>query len=98
MLSLGRALMSEPKVLLVDELSLGLMPKAIDICYDVLSDLKNRGLAIILVEQSTQRALEAADQVLVMESGRTVWVGTGDQARHDSGLIDAFLGLGDAAA
>ncbi|MFH1135009.1 MAG: ABC transporter ATP-binding protein [Pseudomonadota bacterium] len=95
MLSLGRALMSEPKILLVDEISLGLMPKAIDICYEALADLKRRGLSIILVEQSTQRALETADQVLVLESGRTVWSGTGDQARRDSGLIDAFLGLGE---
>ena len=95
MLALGRALMSEPKILLVDEISLGLMPKAIDICYEALAGLKQQGLTIILVEQSTQRALEAADQVLVLESGHTVWEGSGTKAREDSSLIDAFLGLGE---
>ena len=93
MLSFGRALMSEPKLLLVDELSLGLMPKMIDICYQAISDLKKIGLTFLLVEQSTQRALEVADRVLVLESGRSVWKGSAAEARNDAGLIDAFLGL-----
>ncbi len=93
MLSIGRALMSEPKLLLVDELSLGLMPKMIDICYQAISDLKEAGLTFLLVEQSTQRALDVADRVLVLESGRTVWKGTAAEAKSDTGLIDAFLGL-----
>ncbi len=93
MLSIGRALMAEPELLLIDELSLGLMPKAVDICYEAITGLNRQGLTIILVEQSTQRALEVADQVCVLESGRTVWKGTADQARSDAGLIDAFLGL-----
>jgi branched-chain amino acid transport system ATP-binding protein len=68
MLSIGRALMSKPKLLLIDELSLGLMPKIIDICYDAIAELKKAGLTILLVEQSTQRALEVADHVCVLES------------------------------
>ncbi len=93
MLAIGRALMSRPKLLLIDELSLGLMPKMIDICYAAIRDLKARGLAILLVEQSTQRALEVADAVTVLESGRQVWQGSAGEARGSSELIDAFLGL-----
>jgi branched-chain amino acid transport system ATP-binding protein len=94
MLAIGRALMSEPELLLVDELSLGLMPKMIDICYDVIAELRRGGLTIVLVEQSTQLALHVADQVCVLESGRAVWRGSAVEARNSAGLIDALLGLG----
>ncbi len=94
MLSIGRALMSEPRLLMVDELSLGLMPKMIDICYDALTELKQKGLTILLVEQSTQRALGAADRVCVLESGREVWQGTADHAKRNTEMIDALLGMG----
>jgi branched-chain amino acid transport system ATP-binding protein len=93
MLAIGRALMSRPKLLLVDELSLGLMPKIIDICYNVLRELNAQGLTIVLVEQSTHRALEVADQVSVLESGKAVWSGSAQEARHNSEMIDAILGL-----
>ncbi len=93
MLALGRALMSQPKLLLVDELSLGLMPKMIDICYRAIAELKAQGLAIVLVEQSTQRALDVADDVTVLESGREVWTGDARQASQSSDIIDACLGL-----
>ena len=93
MLSIGRAMMAEPELLLIDELSLGLMPKVIDICYEAIAELKKGGLTILLVEQSTQRALEVADRVCVLESGRDVWNGAAAEARNDSQLIDALLGL-----
>jgi branched-chain amino acid transport system ATP-binding protein len=93
MLSIGRALMSKPKLLLIDELSLGLMPKIIDICYEAIAELKKNGLTILLVEQSTQRALEVADHVCVLESGKAVWNGTAETARDSAELIDALLGL-----
>ncbi len=93
MLSIGRAMMAEPDLLLIDESSLGLMPKIIDICYEAISELKTTGLTILLVEQSTQRALEVADQVCVLESGRSVWNGTGTEASNNSHVIDALLGL-----
>ena len=85
--------MSEPKLLLVDELSLGLMPKIIDICYEVIAALNHGGLTIILVEQSTQRALDVADQVCVLESGQTVWKGSRLKACNSAGMIDSLLGL-----
>lgn len=93
MLSIGRAMMSRPQMLLIDELSLGLMPKIIDICYDAITELKRKGLTILLIEQSTQRALDVADHVCVLESGKVVWKNTVDQAKNNAALIDALLGL-----
>ena len=95
MLAISRALMSQPQLLLVDELSLGLMPKIIDICYRTIAELKRSGLTIVLVEQSTQRALEVADQICVLESGQTVWKGSSNEARDNVTMIDALLGLGE---
>jgi branched-chain amino acid transport system ATP-binding protein len=93
MLSIGRAMMSRPQMPLIDELSLGLMPKIIDICYEAITELKREGLTILLIEQSTQRALEVADRVCVLESGKVVWKDTAEKARDSAQLIDAILGL-----
>ena len=93
MLAIGRALMAEPRLLMIDEVSLGLMPAVIDMCYQALARLRDEGLAILLVEQSTQRAFEIADSVCVLESGREVWSGTAENARTDRTLVDAYLGL-----
>ena len=92
MLAIARAMMADPKILLVDELSLGLMPKMVDECYQVVDTLKKQGLLIVLVEQSTQRALDVADQVAVLESGHLAWQGSGDEARTDSSVVSAYLG------
>ena len=93
MLAIGRALMAEPRLLLIDELSLGLMPRAVEDCYAALARLRGEDLAILLVEQNTALALEMAEQVCALESGRVVWRGSADQARADPDLIDACLGL-----
>lgn len=93
MLAIGRALMADPKLLLVDELSLGLMPKAVDTCYEVIKNLNESGLTIMLVEQSTKRALQVSDSVVVLESGNTVWQGSSKDARDSSDFIDSILGL-----
>ena len=93
MLAIGRALMAEPKLLMIDEVSLGLMPAVIDVCYDALDRLRDDGLAILLVEQSTQRAFDIADAVCVLESGKAVWTGSAEAAREDPALVEAYLGL-----
>jgi branched-chain amino acid transport system ATP-binding protein len=93
MLAIGRALMSRPKLLIIDELSLGLMPKVIDLCYQAIEQLRNEGVTILLVEQNTTRAFEVADQVCVLESGVNVWQGKSEDAKKDPKLIDAYLGL-----
>ena len=93
MLAIGRALMPAPRLLLIDELSLGLMPTMIDACLEAVVALKAQGLAILLVEQNTERALEVADQVTVLVSGRVAYRATGSAARADSELVDSFLGF-----
>ena len=98
MVAIGRALMAEPKLLMIDEVSLGLMPKMVDICYQAIAKLKQEGMTILLVEQSTQRALEISDQVSVLESGRAVWQGEATEARNDPALIEAYLGMREESA
>jgi branched-chain amino acid transport system ATP-binding protein len=94
MLAMGRALMAEPRLLLVDELSLGLMPKMVDQCFAALAALKRDGLTILLVEQNTSRALDVADSVCVLSSGIVAFLGTAAEARATS-LFDAFLGTAE---
>ena len=94
MLAIGRALMAAPRLLLVDELSLGLMPKMVDLCLDVLVQLKNEGLGILLVEQNAARAFDVADRVCVLASGAQVFYGTTAEARSAGSLFDTFLGAG----
>jgi len=93
MLSIGRALMARPKLIMIDELSLGLMPKMVDLCYLALERLKRDGMTILLVEQNTDRVLSVADRVCVLESGRGVWSGNAADARNDPELAAAYLGL-----
>jgi branched-chain amino acid transport system ATP-binding protein len=93
MLAIGRALMSMPRLLLVDELSLGLMPKMVDLCIGALRTLNKEGLAIILVEQNTSRALEVADRVCVLASGRNVFTGPSEAARRDVDLLHSYTGI-----
>jgi branched-chain amino acid transport system ATP-binding protein len=91
MLAMGRALMAEPKLLLIDELSLGLMPKMVDLCFDALASLRKDGVTILLVEQNTARALDFADRVCVMTSGSLAFSGSAAQAKADDRLFDVFV-------
>lgn len=93
MLAIGRALMTRPQLLLIDEISLGLMPKIIDLCYQALELLRQEGLTILVVEQNTDRVLRLADDLCVLESGRTVWQGNAADARKDPNLTAAYLGM-----
>ena len=96
MLAIGRALMAEPRLLLVDELSLGLMPKMVDICLDALLQLKREGMTIVLVEQNTARALDVADRVCVLSSGAQVYAGTAAEAKEAGSMFAKFLGMSEA--
>ena len=93
MLAIGRALMARPRLIMIDELSLGLMPKVIDLCYSALQHLRSDGMTVLLVEQNTERVLSVADDVCVLESGRAVWQGSAADARQDESLSAAYLGL-----
>jgi branched-chain amino acid transport system ATP-binding protein len=95
MLAIGRALMAEPRLLLVDELSLGLMPKMVDLCLDALMGLKREGLTIVLVEQNTARALDVADHVCVLSSGIQVYQGTAAEAKASGSMFATFLGINE---
>jgi branched-chain amino acid transport system ATP-binding protein len=98
MLAIGRALMAEPRLLLVDELSLGLMPKMVDLCLQTLLNLKRDGVTILLVEQNTARALDVADAVIVLSSGAMVFAGTAAEAKAQHSLFAAFLGMPERIA
>ena len=93
MLAIGRALMTRPRLIMIDELSVGLMPKVIDLCYQALQTLRGEGMTVLLVEQNTERVLKVADDICVLESGRTVWQGSAEAARQDPDLTAAYLGL-----
>ena len=95
MLAIGRALMAEPRLLLVDELSLGLMPKAVGLFIDILRTLRKQGVTVILVEQNTQRALQLADRVCVLVAGRSVFQGTAAAVREDASIFSRYLGVKD---
>ena len=97
MLAIGRALMARPRLMLVDELSLGLMPAMVELCFKALLELRRQGLAVLLVEQNTHRALAAADRVVVVVSGRKAYEADGEQARRDPAMVDSFLGLKEVA-
>ncbi|WP_349644589.1 MULTISPECIES: ABC transporter ATP-binding protein [unclassified Bradyrhizobium] len=92
MVSIGRAMMAEPKMLLIDEVSLGLMPKNVDICYEALDKLRSTGLTLVLVEQSLSRVLSIADRVCVLDSGTLAWSGSAADARGNPEILDAYMG------
>jgi branched-chain amino acid transport system ATP-binding protein len=98
MAAIGRAMMAEPRLLLIDEVSLGLMPKMVDICYKALDALRRDGLTIILVEQSLERALAMANHVYVLESGRLAWSGSAEEARGNPEILSAYMGGAHGAA
>jgi branched-chain amino acid transport system ATP-binding protein len=98
-LAIGRALMSEPKLLLLDEPSLGLAPQIVDDIFDLILRLKARGLTILLVEQDAIAALDIADRAYVMANGRIIMSGPAAELRASEQVARAYLGIaGEHAA
>lgn len=93
MCALGRALMGRPRLLLIDELSLGLAPRLVDELLGRLPEITAAGTAIVLVEQDVEAALSVAARGYVLETGRMVAVGTGAQLLADPRLREAYLGI-----
>ncbi|MDG0832808.1 ABC transporter ATP-binding protein [Pelomonas saccharophila] len=92
MLAMGRALMARPKVLLLDEPSMGLSPIMVDKIFEVVNDIHQQGVTILLVEQNASRALELANRGYVMESGEVTMTGEGRALLDDPKVRAAYLG------
>jgi len=93
MLAMGRALMSCPKVLMMDEPSMGLAPLLVQQIFSMIQRLKQQGVTILLVEQNAEMALEIADRAYVLETGNIVASGTGKELRQSNTIRKAYLGL-----
>ena len=92
MLAMGRALMSKPKLLMLDEPSMGLAPILVEQIFDIIKELNRAGTTILLVEQNAQMALSIADRGYVLETGRVVSTGTGAELLNDDAVRKAYLG------
>lgn len=93
MLAIGRAMMSKPKVLMLDEPSLGLAPLITREIFRIFSDLRRQGVSILLVEQNARAALKVADYAYVLEGGKVAMQGPASELANDPRVIDAYLGL-----
>jgi len=92
MLAVGRAMMARPKLLMMDEPSLGLAPLVVRDIFAIIRELKAEGITILLIEQNANAALRCADQAYVLETGRITMSGTGEALLADQRVRDAYLG------
>ena len=92
MLSIGRGLMSRPRLLLLDEPSLGLAPKLVRLVFDTIKTINDQGTTILLVEQNAYAALQIADRGYVLENGRIVLSGLAKDLASDEKVKKAYLG------
>ncbi len=92
MLAMGRALMSHPKLLMLDEPSMGLAPILVEQIFEIIRSLHRTGTTILLVEQNAQMALSVADRAYVLETGEITLTGTGDELIHSDDIRKAYLG------
>jgi len=92
MLAMSRALMSHPKLLMLDEPSMGLAPILVDQIFDIIKDLHAAGTTILLVEQNATKALQIADRAYVLETGAVTLSGTGEELAHSDEVRKAYLG------
>jgi len=95
MLAIGRALLARPKLMMLDEPSLGLSPLLVEQLFELIGALNGEGLAILLVEQNTHMALEAAHRGYVLELGEVVLEGSAETLARHPGLAEAYLGAAD---
>ncbi len=93
MLAIGRALMTNPEMILMDEPSEGLAPVIIDQVGDIVCKLKETGLSILMVEQNISLAYRVADKILIMNKGTIVWEGTPEQLQHNEEIQHQYLGV-----
>ena len=93
MLAIGRALMQEPQLLILDEPSLGLAPVLVREIFGIIKELHGRGLTVLLVEQNVHQALQVADVAFVLENGRIVMSGAGAELARDPKVKEAYLGF-----
>lgn len=93
MLAVGRALMAKPKLLMLDEPSLGLAPLIVREIFRIITELRRRGVAILLVEQNARAALQVADYGYVLENGAVKMHGPAETLSHDPRVIESYLGL-----
>lgn len=92
MLAMGRALMSRPKLLMLDEPSMGLAPILVEQIFDIIKELHKAGSTILLVEQNAEMALKVANRAYVLESGRITLTGTGAELAASDQIKKAYLG------
>ena len=93
MLVLGRGLMADPKLMLLDEMSLGLAPIIITSLYKALQEIRERGITILFVEQNVKRSLKEADRAYILEVGRVTLAGTAGELRDNEGIKKAYFGV-----
>ena len=93
MLAIGRGLMAAPKMILIDEMSLGLAPIMVDRLYEGLKGIRDRGITILFVEQNVRRSLQEADRAFIMERGRVVLCGDTCELREEEKVKKAYFGL-----
>jgi len=93
MLAMGRALMAKPRLLLLDEPSMGLAPQFIQQIFRIITEINNQGTTVLLVEQNAQQALSRAHRAYVLETGRITKAGTGRDLLADSAIKEAYLGV-----
>ena len=92
MLAIGRALMSRPQLLMLDEPSLGLSPLLVEQMFEIILDIRREGTSVLLVEQNVAAALEIADHGYVLETGRLVFAGSRDELMGNDQIRSAYLG------
>jgi len=97
MLAIGRALMAKPRLLMLDEPSLGLAPLIVREVLEMVASLRQLGVSVLLVEQNARAALQVADRAYVLEMGAVALSGTAQALLHDRRIIDTYLGIGKKA-